>query len=47
MKIMVTKTAYQFTINELDIVVYLVGHKEFKGIKIFGKEVIDFCGITN
>lgn len=38
---------YDDAINEADIIVYLVGHKEFKGIKIFGKEVIDFCGITN
>jgi UDP-N-acetyl-D-mannosaminuronic acid dehydrogenase len=37
---------YDKAINEADIIVYLVGHKEFKGIKIFGKEVIDFCGIT-
>jgi len=38
---------YEKAIDEADVVVYLVGHKEFKGIKIFGKEVIDFCGITN
>jgi UDP-N-acetyl-D-mannosaminuronic acid dehydrogenase len=38
---------YDVAINEADIVVYLVGHKEFKGIKVFGKEVIDFCGVTN
>jgi UDP-N-acetyl-D-mannosaminuronic acid dehydrogenase len=38
---------YDDAINEADVVVYLVGHKEFKGIKIFGKEVIDFCGVTN
>jgi len=38
---------YEDAINEADVVVYLVGHKEFKGIKIFGKEVIDFCGVTN
>ena len=30
-----------------DIIVYLVAHKEFKGIRIFGKKVIDFCGVTN
>ena len=34
-------------INEADIIVYLVGHKEFKGIRIFGKSVLDFCGVTN
>ena len=38
---------YDDAINEADVIVYLVGHKEFKGIKIFGKEVIDFCGVTN
>ena len=38
---------YETAINEADIIVYLVGHKQFKGIKIFGKEVIDFCGVTN
>jgi len=34
-------------IEAADIIVYLVAHKEFKGIRIFGKEVIDFCGVTN
>ena len=34
-------------INEADIVVFLVAHDEFKGIRIFGKEVFDFCGVTN
>lgn len=34
-------------INEADIIVYLVAHKEFKGIRIFGKSVLDFCGVTN
>lgn len=34
-------------IEDADIIVYLVAHKEFKGIRIFGKEVIDFCGVTN
>ena len=38
---------FEDAINEADVIVYLVGHKEFKGIKIFGKEVIDFCGVTN
>ena len=38
---------YDTAINEADIIVYLVGHKQFKGIRIFGKEVIDFCGVTN
>ena len=30
-----------------DIIVYLVAHKEFQGIRIFGKEILDFCGVTN
>ncbi len=34
-------------INEADIIVFLVAHDEFKGIRIFGKEVYDFCGVTN
>jgi len=34
-------------INEADIIVFLVSHDEFKGIHIFGKEVFDFCGVTN
>lgn len=29
-----------------DIIVFLVGHKEFKGLKI-EKEVLDFCGVLN
>ena len=38
---------YDTAIDEADIIVYLVGHRQFKGIRIFGKEVIDFCGVTN
>lgn len=34
-------------INKADIIVFLVAHDEFKGIRIFGKEVFDFCGVTN
>ena len=34
-------------IESADIIVYLVAHKEFKGIRIFGNEVIDFCGVTH
>lgn len=34
-------------INEADIIVFLVAHDEFKGIRIFGKEVFDFCGVTH
>ena len=32
-------------INNADIIVFLVAHDEFKGIRIFGKEVFDFCGV--
>lgn len=35
---------YKKTIEISDIIVFLVGHKEFKGLKI-EKEVLDFCGI--
>jgi len=34
-------------INQADIIVFLVAHEEFEGIRIFGKEIFDFCGITN
>jgi len=34
-------------INKADIIIFLVAHDEFKGIRIFGKEVFDFCGVTN
>ncbi len=34
-------------INNADIIVFLVAHDEFKGIRIFGKKVFDFCGVTN
>ena len=34
-------------INDSDIIVFLVAHDEFKGIRIFGIEVFDFCGVTN
>jgi UDP-N-acetyl-D-mannosaminuronate dehydrogenase len=27
--------------------IHLVAHDEFKGIRIFGKEVFDFCGVTH
>lgn len=37
---------FETAINEADIIVYLVAHKEFKGIRIFGKEVLDFCGVN-
>ncbi|MCF6330760.1 MAG: UDP-N-acetyl-D-mannosamine dehydrogenase [Sulfurimonas sp.] len=34
-------------ISSADIIVYLVAHKEFQGIRIFGKEILDFCGVMN
>jgi len=34
------------TINEADIVVFLVGHKEFKNLNINNKRLLDFCGVT-
>jgi UDP-N-acetyl-D-mannosaminuronic acid dehydrogenase len=37
---------FETAINDADIIVYLVAHKEFKGIRIFGKNVIDFCGVN-
>lgn len=37
---------FETAINDADIIVYLVAHKEFKGIRIFGKVVIDFCGVN-
>lgn len=37
---------FELAINEADVIVFLVGHKVFKGIRIFGKEVIDFCGVN-
>ena len=38
---------YDEAINDADIIVFLVAHEEFKGIRIFGKTVFDFCGVTN
>ena len=37
---------FETAINDADIIVYLVAHREFKGIRIFGKEVLDFCGVN-
>lgn len=36
---------YQDALNEADIVVFLVAHKEFKGLKVDNK--LDFCGVLN
>jgi UDP-N-acetyl-D-mannosaminuronic acid dehydrogenase len=37
----------EHAINEADIIVFLVAHKPFKEIRISGKPVMDFCGVTN
>ncbi|GIU00537.1 UDP-N-acetyl-D-mannosamine dehydrogenase [Sulfurovum sp. TSL6] len=37
---------YNEAVEKADVIVFLVAHKEFKDLKIFGKETIDFCGIT-
>lgn len=37
---------YKKAIQISNIIVFLVGHKEFKGLKI-EKEVLDFCGVLN
>ena len=37
---------YKKAIEISDIIVFLVGHKEFKGLKI-EKEVLDFCDVRN
>jgi UDP-N-acetyl-D-mannosaminuronic acid dehydrogenase len=40
-------TDYQSALKQADIIVFLVAHKEFKGLKITGKVVIDLCGVMN
>ena len=37
---------YKDAIEQSDIIVLLVSHKEFKSLKIQSKIVLDFCGIT-
>ena len=36
---------YQDALNEADIVIFLVAHKEFKGLKVANK--LDFCGVVD
>ncbi len=36
---------YEEALDEADIIVYLVAHKEFKKLNNTNKIVIDFCGI--
>ena len=40
-----TLTSWQEAAQAADLVVYLVAHREFKGLDVKGK-VIDFCGVT-
>ena len=41
-------TSYKEAINNADIVVFLVAHKEFVSLKIDeSKSILDFCGVTN
>ncbi|WP_298550532.1 UDP-N-acetyl-D-mannosamine dehydrogenase [uncultured Algibacter sp.] len=41
-------TEYKEAIEKADIIVFLVGHKEFKTLEISSdKVVLDFCGISN
>ena len=41
-------TNYKVAVKNADLIVFLVGHQEFKNLEIpDGKVVIDFCGITN
>jgi UDP-N-acetyl-D-mannosaminuronic acid dehydrogenase len=37
---------YKKAIKDADLVVFLVGHKEFKGLNIEDNKVIDFCGVN-
>ncbi len=37
---------YTEAINECDIIVFLVGHREFFDLDLEEKEVINFCGVT-
>jgi len=36
---------YKDAIEQADIIVFLVAHKEFKNLKINNKKVLDFCGV--
>ena len=37
---------YKVAVEEADIIVFLVAHKEFKNLDIIEKEVLDFCGVN-
>ena len=36
---------YQDAVTDADIVVFLVAHKEFKGLNVVNK--LDFCGVVD
>ncbi|QIW09650.1 UDP-N-acetyl-D-mannosamine dehydrogenase [Francisella sp. LA112445] len=36
---------YKLAIKKADIIVFLVGHREFNEIDIYDRQIIDFCGI--
>ncbi len=38
-------TNYKKAINDVDIIVFLVKHKEFLNLDIKNKEILDFCGV--
>ena len=38
---------YKNAVENADIIVFLVAHKEFKELKINNKQILDFCGVTN
>ena len=38
---------YKKALQEADIVVFLVAHKEFKNLEMDNKVVLDFCGVLN
>jgi UDP-N-acetyl-D-mannosaminuronic acid dehydrogenase len=41
-------TEYQKAVNEADIIVFLVAHKEFRSVKVpEGKPVLDICGVRS
>src|SRR5690606_28156202 len=41
-------TDFNDAIKEADIIVFLVAHREFEGLKISpGKIILDFCGVNN
>ncbi|MFM7725915.1 MAG: UDP-N-acetyl-D-mannosamine dehydrogenase, partial [Flavobacteriales bacterium] len=33
-------------VRESDLLVFLVNHKEFQGLPVADKQVLDFCGVT-